>query len=308
MQANPSLNKPQVLSSPLQKWRDKGTMVNFNGQSIFVIDEGDRDLPVIMLIHGFPTSSWDFDGIWAELRKRFRLVCLDMLGFGFSDKPNKRNYTIHKQADLFDALIQHCELTQYHILAHDYGVSVAQELLAREQDSNRNSECLSCCFLNGGLFPETHQALLIQKLLLGPLGPLINKLNGFKMFSKSFSSVFGTNSKPSEQELRQFWEVINVNDGSHLFHNLITYINDRREHQQRWREVLQNSPIPLALINGSVDPVSGSHLVLRYKELNCRLDYLAELAETGHYPQTEDPTGVASHYLSFLDQITGNDD
>jgi len=63
---------------------------------------------------------------------------------------------------------------------------------------------------------------------------------------------------------------------------------------------MQQPTIPLCLINGSVDPVSGKHMVARYRELNCRLDYLAELPEIGHYPQVEAPIEVAGHYLNFL--------
>ena len=62
-----------------------------------------------------------------------------------------------------------------------------------------------------------------------------------------------------------------------FFIMLITYMRDRIEHRERWVSALQKSTIPLAVINGSVDPVSGAHMVARYKELNCRLDYLAEL-------------------------------
>ena len=60
-----------------------------------------------------------------------------------------------------------------------------------------------------------------------------------------------------------------------MFHNLITYMRDRLEHRERWVTALQTSTVPLALINGSVDPVSGAHMVARYQELACRLDYLA---------------------------------
>ena len=139
--------------------------------------------------------------------------------------------------------------------------------------------------------------------MLSPLGKYINYLTGFNQFSKSFSSVFGANSKPSEQELQEFWEAINVNQGRHVFHNLITYMNDRRTHRARWVAALQNSPIPIALINGSVDPVSGAHLVKRYKELECRLDYLAELGAIGHYPQVEAPQQVLTAYQSFLSNL-----
>jgi len=294
----------ETLSPELQRWMDKGYYFNSAGHQIFAIDEGDKSRPVVLLIHGFPTSSWDFEPMWPALSSKYRIVCLDMLGFGFSDKPNTRDYTIHKQADLFDDLLISLEITEYHILTHDYGVSVAQEILARQSNRQSNTQCLSCCFLNGGLFPETHQALFVQKALLGKFGKLVNALTGYNMFAKSFSRVFGQHSKPSPEELKLFWEAINYNNGRPVFYNLITYMNDRREHRERWLQPLVESKIPLALINGSQDPVSGAHLVTRYKELGCRLDYLAELTELGHYPHTEDAARVAQHYFEFMDAIT----
>lgn len=295
--------KAPFISDALNNWYNRGSYRKINEHNIFTIEEGNNDKPVILLIHGFPTSSFDFLGIWPALLQDYRLVCLDMLGFGFSDKPNKRDYTIHQQADLFDNLVDQLQLSEFHVLAHDYGVSVAQELLARQIDGSGKGKWLSCGLLNGGLFPETHQALLIQKLMLSPLGKWINKLTGFKQFGASFSRVFGTNTKPSPIELSDLWEAINFNDGRHVFHNLITYINDRLKHRSRWVNALQKSPIPIALINGSVDPVSGSHLVARYKELNCRLDYLKELPLIGHYPQVEAADDVSSAYLDFLNKL-----
>jgi len=295
----------QSTATTVSAWRARGELLTLAGRQIFVVDEGSHDLPTLLLIHGFPTSSWDWLGIWADLRQHFRIVAMDMLGFGFSDKPNARNYTIHSQADIVDALVEAKSLGDFHVLAHDYGDTVAQELLARQLDGSGAGNWLSCCFLNGGLFPETHRAILTQKLLLSPIGFLVNKLAGYSKFCSNFSSVFGPNSKPTEQELKVFWAFIQFNDGKHIFHNLITYILDRRQHRERWVSALQQSSIPLAIINGSVDPVSGAHMVARYKELECRLDYLGVLPNIGHYPQVEDPAGVLQHFFKFIKQTTG---
>ena len=296
---------PQFKSENLNRWYNKGDITslscrlgNFN---IFYIDENpNQQKETILLIHGFPTSSYDFDGIWQTLNKHYRLVTLDMLGFGFSDKPNNRDYTIHQQADLFESLVTSLDLQKFHVVAHDYGVSVAQELLARQLEGEGAGLWQSCLLLNGGLFPETHHALFIQKLMLSPLGKVINSLTGISAFSRSFSTVFGDATKPTDQELAEFWEAIGYNHGRHVFHNLITYILDRREHRERWLHALRNSQVPMALINGSVDPVSGAHLVTRYKELECRLDFLKELPTIGHYPQVEAASEVSNAILEFL--------
>lgn len=284
------------------QWQRRGSLHSLNDFQMFAIDEGDADQDTILLIHGFPTASWDWHRIWPTLRQQYRLVTMDMLGFGFSDKPAKHHYSIHEQADLFEALVQKLGLTRFHVLAHDYGDTVAQELLARQNAGNGTGEWLSVCFLNGGLFPETHRALLTQKLLLSPLGPLVNKFSNKRAFDRAMSKVFGPQSKPDAQELADYWSLVMHNNGKHIFHNLITYMRDRRQHRERWVAAIRDAKITVALINGSADPVSGKHMVARFRELELPLAYLAELPEIGHYPQMEAADEVAGKYLEFLQQ------
>ena len=158
------------------------------------------------------------------------------------------------------------------------------------------------CFLNGGLFPETHRALLTQKLLLSPLGPLVNKFSNKRTFDRAMSRVFGPNSKPDAQELADYWTLVMHNNGKHIFHNLITYMRDRRQHRERWVAAIRDATVPVALINGSADPVSGAHMVARFQELELPLAFLAELPQIGHYPQMEAADQVAAAYLDFLAQ------
>jgi pimeloyl-ACP methyl ester carboxylesterase len=270
------------------------------GRKIFCVDSGELDKPVIFMIHGFPTASWDWERVWPLLNQSHRLVALDMLGFGFSEKPNPHQYSIMEQADLCEALIVERKIEKFHVLAHDYGDTVAQELLARQNEGKGVGTWLSVCFLNGGLFPETHRARPIQKLLLSPLGPVINRLTTKRRFDKSFSAVFGPDTKPSSAELESFWTLINHNGGRHCFHNLISYMSDRKQHRERWLRALQDSGVPIGLINGSSDPVSGAHMVARYREVISPDHFTVELPRIGHYPQVEAPGEVAQAYFDFL--------
>jgi len=288
-----------------EDWKARGVYRKINGYNLFLVDEGDPGQETILLIHGFPTSSWDWHPVWAALAKRYRLVAMDMLGFGFSDKPAEHEYSIHEQADLVEELVRVLGLERFHVLAHDYGDTVAQELLARQNAGDGAGQWLSVCFLNGGLFPEVHRALLTQKLLLSPLGWLFNKLSNKRKFDSAFSRVFGPNTRPSAKELDDFWSLVTYNDGKHIFHNLITYMNDRKRHRERWVEAIRQSTVPVALINGSVDPVSGAHMVTRFRELELPLAWLEQLENIGHYPQVEAPSRVSESYLKFLEQITG---
>lgn len=287
----------------LEQWLEAGAYFTFNKHRLFYRDSGKHDKPTIVLIHGFPTSSWDWLKIWPLLEKHYRLVALDMLGFGFSDKPRNHTYSIHEQADIVEALVTKLKLDRFHVLAHDYGDTVAQELLYRQNIGRGKGHWLSVCLLNGGLFPETHRARLIQKLLEGPLGAYLARLFGKSQFERSFTAVFGSASRPSRAELNGFWELICRQHGNQLLHKLIHYMADRREHRERWLLALRDSCVPVMLINGSADPVSGAHMVARYRELVRPNDRVVELPEIGHYPQVETPAAVVSAYHNFLQDL-----
>jgi pimeloyl-ACP methyl ester carboxylesterase len=85
-------------------------------------------------------------------------------------------------------------------------------------------------------------------------------------------------------------------------HKLINYIPERIEHRERWVGALQTTKVPLKLIVGPVDPISGSHMDSRYLELVPRPDVL-ELPGVGHYPQVEAPDAVTNRYFEFRDQL-----
>ncbi len=230
-----------------------------------------------------------------------------MIGFGFSAKPPRYNYDLVDQASLHEHLLARLGVREVHLLVHDYGVSVAQEMLARhlerKQPRNRKEpsklELRSVTFLNGGLFPETHRPRPVQKLLLGPLGPLVSRLNNEERFNRSIAAVFGPDTQPTAEQARAFWQLFKENDGHRIAHRLIRYILDRRRNRDRWVYALQHTRVPLRVINGPVDPVSGAHMVARYRELVPKPDTVS-LDGIGHYPQVEAPQAVADAFLAFM--------
>lgn len=298
----------------LDEWRRRGSWMEHRGHAIFFVDEqrgtarvtaSDRGgpSPALLLIHGFPTASWDYSEIWPLIAPRFgRLIAPDMIGFGFSAKPPQFPYDLIDQATLHENLLTRLGVREVHVLAHDYGVSVAQELLARHLERKEpRLELRSVTLLNGGLFPETHRPRLVQKLLLSPLGPLVSRLSNEARFSKSLAAVFGPNTRPSAEQSHAFWQLVAENGGHRIGHRLIRYILDRRRHRERWVEALRHTRVPLRLINGPEDPVSGAHMVARYRQLVPHPDVVS-LPGIGHYPQVEAPAAVAEAFLSFVDR------
>ncbi|MED5612062.1 MULTISPECIES: alpha/beta fold hydrolase [Pseudomonas] len=289
------------IAIPLRDWRAQGRSFDFHGHAIRYWEAGAGE--PLLLIHGFPSASWDWNKLWQPLAGRYRVIACDMLGFGDSAKPRGHAYRIHEQADLQQALLAHLELRgPLHLLVHDYGNSVGQELLARHLEGR--IQLASVVFLNGGLFPETHRPVLSQKLLLSPLGGFFGRFFDRGKLAANFAKVFGPRTRPSEEELDAFWSLIACNDGPKVMHRLIHYILDRREHRERWVGAMQRAGVPLRLIDGPLDPISGAHMVERYRQLIPQPDTVM-LDGIGHYPQTEAPEQVLAHYLAFRARLAG---
>jgi pimeloyl-ACP methyl ester carboxylesterase len=274
------------------EWRSRGDTFAWRGEQIFFRVEGDGD--PLLLVHGFPTASWDYAAIWPQLVAHYRVITLDMIGYGFSAKPRSFTYSTAAQADLIEALLAREKITSYRLVAHDYGVSVAQELLARKHD------LVSVCLLNGGLFPETHRALVTQRLLASPLGPLVARFSTYRTFAASMNRVWGSHPLSSE-ERRAMWQLVSRDHGLQVLPKLIGYIAERRAHRERWVGALVDTQVPIRLINGLADPVSGAHMLVRYRELVAQPN-IVELPGVGHYPQVEAPEAVVhairAHFTS----------
>lgn len=290
------------LTQSLKAWKNIGSDFVYQGNRIFTCHTAKQNAEALLLIHGFPSSSWDWEPMWNNLKENNNLFTLDMIGFGFSDKPKKYNYSILDQADIFELFLKEKQIKSCHILAHDYGDTVAQELLARQNEGTLSFEIKSVCLLNGGLFPETHQALLSQKLLNSFVGPIISKLISKESFTKNMKNVFGKNTQPTTNTIESFWQLMNYNKGKRIMHLLIKYITERRTHNERWRNALKESLIPIQLINGVDDPISGIHMVERYREVVSNKNIVL-LKNIGHYPQVEVPDQVLNSYKKFRSEL-----
>jgi len=285
----------RLAEIPLRVWRTRGHDFVFRGHTIRYWAAGQGE--PLLLLHGFPTASWDWHYLWQPLSRQYRVIACDMLGFGDSDKPRDHSYSLVEQAELQQALLEHLGIRQpVHVLAHDYGVSVAQELLAR--DGEGRFEMASCVFLNGGLFPEAHRALWVQKLLLGRMGWLIGRMFDRHSLDRDFSRVFGPDTRPTESELDDFWSLIAANRGHYILYRLINYIPERIVQRERWVQAMQQGRVPMRFINGAADPVSGRHMVERYRELVPNPDTVL-IPTVGRYPHTEAPALVLRFYEEF---------
>lgn len=289
----------------LYEWRESGEYFDFEGRRIFYRLSSEND-EVLLCLHGFPTSSLDYRKIWNELAARYSLFTFDMLGYGFSDKPRKGIYTTHNQVDVLQALLEEKGISRVHILSHDYGNTIVQELLARSAEGSVDFRIETICFMNGALFPETHRPILAQKLLIGPIGAVFGQFTPDSFFKRSLSSIFGAATKPTAEELDDFVAAFKFNQGKRIAHKLIQYMLERYVYRERWVEPLRALQQPFRFINGLADPVSGQHLVERFREVVPNQTDIIELKEIGHFPHFEVPETVLEKYFEFRENAVEN--
>jgi len=302
------------MDAELERWLTSGEYFDYLGFDIFYRVEGSG--PPLLLIHGYPFNSYDWAPIWPALSQRFTVIAPDMIGMGFSEKPVAYEYSVTDHADMHEALLAHLNIPNAHILAHDIGDSVGQELLARHEFGQQAYGALridSITWLNGGMFVETYTPRVAQKLMSRtPLGDLFSHVQGSplarRLLEPTLREMFGPHTKPTRQMMDVFNQILDYNDGRQVLHKVGRFINDRYTHRNRWVRAMRQTAVPMRLIDGPVDPNSGAHMARRYAEVVPEPDVVMLADDIGHWPQLEAPEKVLTHFLAHVDRIVRLDE
>jgi pimeloyl-ACP methyl ester carboxylesterase len=212
---------------------------------------------------------------------------------------------------MHEALFEHLGVRECHLLAHDIGDSVAQELLARHELGEQTAgrfEIKSITWLNGGLFNEAYSPRPIQKLLsTTPVGDVLARYRRVLLtdavLDRALDEMFGPRTKPSPQLLEQFHQIMSYNDGRRVTHKVGRFVLDRYRHRNRWVRAMRQTQVPMRLIDGPCDPNSGRHMADRYREVIPNPDVVLLDDRIGHWPQIEDPDGVVAGFLEFMRRL-----
>jgi pimeloyl-ACP methyl ester carboxylesterase len=152
--------------------------------------------------------------------------------------------------------------------------------------------------MNGGIFPAEHRPRPVQKLLLSPAGPLLARLLGRDKFMAALAEVFGEKTRPGSEATDVLWSIaVGVNGRASLARR-IHYMKDRVEHEARWVGALREATIPMLMINGVDDPISGGH-VCDVLEQDVPQIRIARLEGIGHFPPLEAPGDCVRLILDF---------
>ncbi len=281
-------------------WHESGSYVTIGGHKLFVMDVG-SGAETIVILHGYPTSSYDFKAALPLLADKYRVIVHDHTGFGFSDKPTDYSYSVMEQADRALVLWSKLGIERAHLVAHDYGTTVATEIIARRNLGLEPIQLQSVTLSNGSVHIELARLRFIQKLLRNRrIGPIVARLSSKRIFRKNMKQLWHDASKLSTEEVDAMWTLLPRNDGKKVLPFITQYLRERELFWHRWVGALRMNQLSTLFLWGRSDPITGENIArVHHEEMpGSRLNILDN---AGHYPMIEAADRWADGVLAFLD-------
>jgi pimeloyl-ACP methyl ester carboxylesterase len=289
----------EQLSPATKAWRDSGRHLNIEGRRVFVVERGAG--PALLLLHGFPTSCYDWRGVMDLLAPSYRCVAFDFIGFGLSDKPVAFSYSLFQQADMVEGLARSLGIDRAHVVSHDMGTSVHAELLARQHEDALGFGIASSTFLNGSMLQwlatiTPFQELLASNKTLPQVMELCN--SGLDAYVAGLKNIMKRPDVVGDEEATVMLELLRHQDGNRRLPAIGGYMRERYVNQERWLGALGATKAPLQFVWADGDPIANIAMGRELHKLYPKARY-TELAGLGHFLLMEDPAAVAREIEAF---------
>ena len=258
--------------------------------NVFYRTWGDETKPKLVLIHGFPNSSFDYYKMIPYLADEYHIAALDFPGSGFSDKPlDGYNYMLAENAEIVDHFVREVVgFEDFALFTHDRGVSIGLAFLGNYLDNPSPGYTVNYHFLsNSGMFLPLANLVPFQLSLLDADA-------GERMIQARSAQPRRTEGEP---ESLAFSDIFAFNQGNISLLYVGRYLLERQVNETRWLENLLRSPVPVAYLWGLTDNVNPiripNHVWDTYLNDREVESSFWILPTAGHYPQRDNPEEVA---------------
>jgi pimeloyl-ACP methyl ester carboxylesterase len=304
-----------VTTPRADDWRSRGRHFSWrpaqedaSSVGIFHVDIGDRDAPVLLLIHGWPTSSIDWFEVAGQLSARFRVCALDFPGYGFSDKPQGWGYSLRRDEELIEFYLSEVIGAEAGVVvAHDRGDSVALLHAARCAEGRSATRLEHLVLSNGNIFLPLSSLTDAQLQILDAQSwpQVAAALTPRRLAEGIGASTFTPPRKPGDPEVEALAAVFDHGNGIHVLHETIQYLAERSKDEQTWLRVLAQAAFPVTVIWGLYDTVSpprvASYVWNEYLMLRPGSNRLYFIPEANHYLQADRPDAFVKVLLDALE-------
>ena len=263
--------------------------------SIFHAEFGDPEAPLLLMVHGFPTSSIDWQDVAGDLSATHRVCVLDLPGFGFSDKPLGESFTLRRDSELLAYYVEEIlGASTGAVVAHDRGDSVALGFAIRCAAGEFRFELTNLVLSNGNIFLPLSNLTDYQRQLLDPqTAPSLNFMTP-EMFAAGLGlSMFTPPRGPDDPAIAALADTFGYNDGMAVMHGTIQYLVERAENERQWLDGLAALPVKTTLIWGLCDTVAplrvAAHVWDNYLVNKPGANEFWVLPRANHYVQNDQP-------------------
>jgi haloalkane dehalogenase len=257
------------------------------------IDEGKGE--TILFVHGTPSWSFDFRNVILDLRKDYRCIAMDHIGFGLSDKPADYDYSTAQHSSNLSEFIAALKLESYHLLVHDFGGPIALKH-AIDHPQEINSQII----LNSWLWSsrDNPEFRKLETVLKSPLlAFLYLNLNFSARFLLPRSLGRKKLTRKIHRHYRRPFASRKERFGTLGFARSL--LNDQDWFEQIWNLRTAIADKPTLFVWGLKDPFLGAAYLQKFQGAFHHQKSLI-LKECGHFPQEEEPYQLIESIRNFL--------
>lgn len=294
----PATSRLSATASPLTRaWERAGRYIEVPGQTLFVVERGQG--PVVLLVHGFPTSSYDYRPLMDRLSARCRCISFDFPGYGLSSKPAAYSYSLFQQADAAQALLHALSIERARVICHDMGTSVTCELLARQDERRLGCELEHVMFTNGSMLQWLADLTPFQKLMASneSLAQGIELCAAIPDFMVAgLRGITQRKDAITDDDAIVIRDLLVHEDGHMRLPALSGYMRERYVNKERWIGALKRNSGRSSICWANGDPIANLAMGRELHALMPESPY-TELDGVGHFVIFEDPDRVAEAFL-----------
>ena len=303
-----------MKASRADEWRSRGGRFSWrpaeedaSAVEIFHVELGHPDAPVLLLIHGWPTSSIDWFAVASQLSARYRVCALDFPGYGFSDKPPGWGYSLTRDEELIEFYLSEVIGAEASVVvAHDRGDSVALRHAARCAQGRSATRLEHLVLSNGNIFlPLSNLTGAQRQILDGTSGPRIAAALTPSLLAEGLgATTFTPPRQAGDPAVEALTATFGHDNGMRVLHETIQYLAERSKDEQAWLTALGAAPFPVTLVWGLCDTISpprvASYVWNEYLMLKPGGNRLYFIPDANHYLQVDRPDAFAKVLLHAL--------
>jgi haloalkane dehalogenase len=269
--------------------------VEVSGGRMHYVDAGEG--PAVVFVHGTPGWCYEFRGLISDLRRQFRCIAADHIGFGLSDRPATWSYSLDDHARNAAALISHARLQRYHLVLHDFGGPIALPLAIAAPE-----RVASITVLNSWFWPlEDVEPKLATQVRWADSVPMKWLYLGFNFSARVMVKLGWGTRHPLTREAHAAYLALYPNRASRIgTWGFARALANARPYFAQYGAGLANlKRIPAQLIWGAADKLVSTAQQRHWQTIFPDAT-VATLDDVGHFPQEEAPEDVLSALQAFL--------